>query len=234
MTYNNIEFSMGNLQNNSTATLRKEADLLFISGNYKDALNQYMILGENEYNDPAAQWRAGKCYYHGWGIPLDKNTAIKWFQKAASQNYCEANYILSTMYLSGINVEKNEQKAFNILSDLIEKYEFKGALYTLGFMYLKGQYVQQNVNLGFDLLKKAAEKGHRFAMLKISECYANGLGTVSSDVLSNEWKIKAAQNKLDNPLDIFIDKLKNEDNKSVNFFENLPDYMESSSENYFV
>jgi len=38
-----------------------------------------------EKGNADAQYRLGKMYFHGTGVPKDEHEAVKWFQKAAAQ-----------------------------------------------------------------------------------------------------------------------------------------------------
>lgn len=46
-------------------------------------------------------------YDHGIGVSKDQAEAVKWYAKAAAQDYALGQYNLGTMYESGFGVEKN-------------------------------------------------------------------------------------------------------------------------------
>ena len=50
-----------------------------------------------EQGDEDAQEKLGWMYCHGFGVPQDKEEAVKWYRKAAEQGDAEAQYELGNM-----------------------------------------------------------------------------------------------------------------------------------------
>ena len=48
---------------------------------------------------PEAQYNLGVCYAKGQGVAKDEVEAVKWYRKAAEQNYAEAQYDLGYCYV---------------------------------------------------------------------------------------------------------------------------------------
>ena len=51
------------------------------------------------------------CYAKGIGVAKDEVEAVKWYRKAAEQNYAEAQYNLGYFYDNGKGVTKDEAEA---------------------------------------------------------------------------------------------------------------------------
>ena len=64
------------------------------------------------------------------------------------------------MYLSGIECEKDYEKAFNYLTKADER-RIPDARFYLGSMYIQGQFVEEDVVKGADLISQAAEHGSK-------------------------------------------------------------------------
>ena len=54
----------------------------------------------------------GACYLNGLGVEEDEKRALYWVQKAAEQDYADAQVVLGNFYSEGIGAEKDERKAF--------------------------------------------------------------------------------------------------------------------------
>ena len=64
------------------------------------------------------------------------------------------------MYLSGIECEKDYEKAFDYLTRADESRVPDAGFY-LGSMYIQGQFVEEDAVKGIDLISQAAEHGSK-------------------------------------------------------------------------
>ena len=69
-----------------------------------------------EQGDAYAQFKLGRMYRKGKGVPQDDKTAVKWYKLAAEQGYANAQYNLGLMYrrpgsLYGDGVPQNYKTA---------------------------------------------------------------------------------------------------------------------------
>ena len=63
--------------------------------------------------DAKARYELGRAFFSGTlGVAKDDAEAVKWFRKAAEQNYADAQYILGVCYDSGEGVAKDEIEAY--------------------------------------------------------------------------------------------------------------------------
>jgi tetratricopeptide (TPR) repeat protein len=57
-----------------------------------------------DQGDAVAQWRLGRMYYYGLGVPLEWAETLRWYRKAAEQGHAAAQYDLGNMYYRGLGV----------------------------------------------------------------------------------------------------------------------------------
>ena len=69
--------------------------------------------------------------------------AVKWFRKAAEQNYAEAQYILGVCYEQGEGVAKDQVEAVKWYRKAAEQNDAE-AQYNLGICYERGDGVAED------------------------------------------------------------------------------------------
>src|SRR5262249_14942003 len=60
-----------------------------------------------EQGDARAQYEVGGMYSSGHGVPQDYVEAVKWYRRAAEQNFTDAQDALARMYYNGHGVPKD-------------------------------------------------------------------------------------------------------------------------------
>jgi TPR repeat protein len=53
-----------------------------------------------------AEFRVGRCYLEGGGVPPSRGDGVRWLEKAAAQGYVEAQALLATLCLNGLGPEQ--------------------------------------------------------------------------------------------------------------------------------
>src|SRR6185312_14384498 len=53
-----------------------------------------------------AEFRVGRCYLEGAGVPPSRGDGVRWLEKAAKQGYTEAQALLATLCLNGMGPEQ--------------------------------------------------------------------------------------------------------------------------------
>jgi TPR repeat protein len=135
--------------------------------------------------------RMGKQYFGGRGVPQDYAEAVKWFRKAAEQNYAQAQYALGICYDGGDGVTKDEFEAANWYRKAAEQNDAEGQ-FSLGVRYANGRGVEKDNAEAAKWFRKAAEQGHQPAQQSLGAFYANG--RVAIDIVSGmEGAIDAYQ-----------------------------------------
>lgn len=142
-----------------------------------------------------AQYKLGVCYLLGYGVDIDYNLALCWFNKAASQGDLEALYNIGNIYKS-----TNNNKADSIYSDVVRRarciLNIQGdnseAMSILGLCLLIGNGLPKDENQAFIYLKKAAEKGNSNAQVYLGYCYHFGKGVAIDNVEAIRWCVQSS------------------------------------------
>ena len=87
---------------------------------YKKALEYFDKALDIDKNNASAQFNVGQAYYYGEGVQKDYHKAFAWYTMAANQDYNLAKIQLAEMYFSGKGVNKNVNKAIEIIRPLAE------------------------------------------------------------------------------------------------------------------
>ncbi|MHC5060354.1 MAG: secretin N-terminal domain-containing protein [Planctomycetota bacterium] len=113
-------------------------------------------------------------------------------EKAAEQEYAEAQYNLGVMYSNGQGVEQDYKEAVKWYRKAAEQ-EYAEAQYDLGVMYDNGQGVEQDYKEAVKWYRKAAEQGHAEAQYNLGVMYDNGQGVEQDYKEAVKWYRKAAE-----------------------------------------
>lgn len=118
--------------------------------------------------------------------------ALYWLKKAAQQNYPPALVNLSTLYLTGNLVEKDEEHGIFLL-EKAAKQGYSMAQIRLAFLYFEGKATKQDIGKGLHYLKKAAVYGDAHAQYLLGVIYF----LFNDDIQSHDYLKKAVLQ--DNP-----------------------------------
>ena len=136
-------------------------------GHYEAAL--YDFDKRADQGDPVAQFCLGYMYQHGQGVRANDEKAVKWYTKAADQDYAPAMNNLAKMYVFG-QIDSKSEGEMVLAKELWKQAAKKGnrtAQINLGYMYLRMAEAADLVNfedpVGFvedpeELLKGAASQ----------------------------------------------------------------------------
>ena len=91
--------------------------------------------------DPAAQNDLGWMYQNGRGVPQDDREAIKWYRRAAGQDYAIAQDNLGWMYQHGRGVSQDDVMAVQWYRKAAQGGNLAKAQDNLGWMYQHGRGV---------------------------------------------------------------------------------------------
>lgn len=90
--------------------LYKEAKELCDANEYVKAMTPLRKAAEMGHKK--AQFKLGRCYDKGEGVPEDNIKAFQWYFKSAQQGYDKAQYQVGRCYKKGKGVAKDPQKAY--------------------------------------------------------------------------------------------------------------------------
>src|SRR5215472_18505997 len=120
---------------------------------YVTAMKEYRPLAER--GNAEAQYRVGRMYEFGQGVPQDKAQGIAWVRKAAEQNHADAEYELGVIYVTGDGVKQDDVQAVA----WFRKAAMQGdsmAQHNLGQLYANGQGVDKDYAQAVDWWRKSA------------------------------------------------------------------------------
>ncbi len=103
------------------------------------------------------------------------------FLQLAKSGDVDAQTMLGEMYLDGIGVKVDHQKAFFWLAKAANKGDSE-ACYLLGFMYENGLQVGQSLSRAVSWYKKAALKGDTMAQFNLAMIYKEGKGGIQKNM----------------------------------------------------
>lgn len=155
----------------------------------KEKTTEY--LDDNE-SDPAKQYRRGKAYYSGDGVPQDYQEAARWFRRAADQGNADAQFELGKMYYEGKGVPDNHEQAAEWFRRAGEKGN-ADAQFRLGEMYYEGEGVSKSYEQAEKWYLHAAVQGHTEAQIKLGYLYHDGEGVAKNDAEAAKWFRRAAE-----------------------------------------
>lgn len=130
--------------------------LLKENGDYEKAFSWYSKAANQGY--ASAQFRLGRCYFHGTGVPKDQTKAFYWYSKAAEQGSAEAQTDLGDCYYYGEGTSKDLIKAAYWYSKAADQGD-AGGQYSLGRCYENGEGITQDLEKASELYAKAKKQG---------------------------------------------------------------------------
>lgn len=124
----------------------------------------------------------------------DEKQAFKWITMAAQKDHIPAFRQLGVFYRSGFGVERNTQKAVDLLTQASEKGDVS-SLEILADIYKSGEFNgKKDYEKSRECLFTAALKGSKKALLMTAELYLNGEG-VKKDIDKGVSLMKQASEK---------------------------------------
>ena len=157
------------------------------SGNSKDAVEalKYAAAG----GQPLAQWKLGRMYADGDGVPHDDAKAYEYFQQIVD-NYDEDNpnrreaplvasaFVAVGAYslkgLPAAHVKADPGRALEMFNFAATHFGDANAQYNLARMYLDGAGMDKDSRQAARWLSLAAEKGHAPAQAQLGQLLFNG------------------------------------------------------------
>ena len=102
------------------------------------------VRAKAEKGDAQSQFELGEVFYFGvLGVAEDEAEAVKWFRKAAEQNYADAQCILGVGYTFGQGVAKDDVEAVKWFRKAAEQ-NLARAQFNLGTCYTFGRGVAKD------------------------------------------------------------------------------------------
>ncbi len=138
-----------------------------------------------------AQFKLGRYYELGEGVPKDIEKAISWYTNAAEQGDIKALYNLSMLWFNGQNVPQDYEKVVEWLTKAANQ-GLAQAQYFLGNLSNEGIVMPQDYGEAMKWFRKAADQGYASAQYGLGYLYATGRGVPRDYGEAVKWFRKAA------------------------------------------
>jgi hypothetical protein len=168
------------------------------------------LRAEAQAGDPVAEFRLGRAYETGDGVPRDDTLAVTWYRKAAEQGNPAAENSMGIVYQLGQGVEKNKEEAVSWYRKAA-RHGSPEAMFNLGACYYNGEGLPDDSVRAYAWFLVAQEAGnpaateavHRSetelndlsradAILQIGEMYEKGEYLPQSYENAARWYRKVA------------------------------------------
>jgi SEL1 protein len=125
--------------------------------------------------DPAAKAYLGFMHQHGFGVPQDNKTALRFYRDAAREGNGYALAMLGRMYLHGWSVQQSSREAYKYFTKSSETQNAEG-LMQLGLMYLHGEGTKRDYSKAQVYFSRSAQQGNLVALFNLAQIIHAGLG----------------------------------------------------------
>ena len=171
---------------------RKTA-LLIKQQKYQQAVTLLLPLAKS--GDTESQTQLGSLYENGLGVPRNLDTARRWYESAAEQNYPRAQVNLGVLFQSGTGVSKDLTTAIYWFKKAVALNDPR-AQAKLAYIYLAEPGYKQFENEAVELLKSSAEAGYQEAQFNFAMLLLEGERGITKDKTraTNLLKQSADQN----------------------------------------
>lgn len=123
---------------------------------------------------------------HGKGAWRDAYQAVRYFERAAKQDYAPAICNLAECCELGVGTQKNFVRASGLYKQAAD-LGLEAGKYNLGRCYYFGLGINEDNDKAFEILKPLADGGHAGAQDIIGMCYENGYGTTQNLKLAGRY-----------------------------------------------
>jgi TPR repeat protein len=161
-----------------------------VEQSYTEALKYYALYTEKM--DQEDLYEFGDDYYHVDGEIFNQKVALVYFQKASEKNHGMSQARLAEMYLLGVEVGQNREKAFeliNLSTNNMDKYD----LCMTGERYYYGTGVDIDYEIAAIYFKASADQGNDQAEAKLGDMYYYGLGVEKNHDKAMEWHTRSLE-----------------------------------------
>lgn len=174
--------------NNSTHAQYLLAMLL--ANNKQEHLANFWFLKAAQLGDKNAQYYIALVYDEKGGI-INKTQALQWLEKAAEQNFIDAQIMLGSLFDQDTLLAPNHEKAFYWYEKAAKQNDASAQTF-IASMYRDGRGVTQDIRQAFHWYEKAAQQGDTYGQYNLALMYETGQGVPKKLDLAHFWYQKAA------------------------------------------
>ena len=195
-----------------TASTQAETQAVTVTANAKLSATELADLQKRaDAGDASAQFKLGKAYETGDGVPQRPDQTVIWYRKSAEQGNAKAQNSLGVLYWMGEGVEKDKVQAVGWYRRAARQGD-GNAMFNLGAAYYNGEGVGVNDTLAYAWFllssetgsvsgKDAAERSQKEhsssafneACFAIGQIYEKGEDLPQNFELAAAWYRKAAE-----------------------------------------
>lgn len=149
----------------------------------------------NTSDNPAEEmYQEAQKYCEGIDCQINYRRARKWFERAAELGHRLATFTLSELYMNGIGVRRDMDKARLLLEKMANSRD-AFAMTALGMSYEVDDDDEKNncYVKAREWYKKAAKLDEPLAMEKLGDLYFHGNGVEADFSEAKKWYVKAAE-----------------------------------------
>jgi hypothetical protein len=125
------------------------------------------------------------------GIPKDGGEEMKWMQRASSDGYPDAEFVMAMRYFDGNGVPKDTAQALKLLRGAANAGILR-AEFDLGLYLFRGEVVAMDKTEAMQWFRRAADQGLANAQMILGTAYFTGDGLPKDIKQANSWYEKAA------------------------------------------
>ncbi len=173
------ELALGNIY--IYGSLGVEQDISVAMGWFKKAAMQ---------GNAKAMINLARCFITV-GIP---DEAVKWLEKACEAGDGVAFGMLSELYMDGLGIEQDFNKAFALAKQGADLGDARSDS-IMGTCYLRGQGVEQDIDTAIDWFISASNKGYAYAMIYLGNIFMGDIGDQYTDYQLAEEQLIQATNQ---------------------------------------
>ena len=119
-----------------------------------------------------AEFRIGRCYLEGAGVPPSRGDGVRWLEKAAARDYVEAQTLVATLCLNGLGPEQTGTPAALFGGKTTTAPDFEAALLWA---------------------RRAAESGSAEAQAILGYILSSGPEGLRNELVSGQWFRRSAE-----------------------------------------
>jgi localization factor PodJL len=138
-----------------------------------------------------AQYEFASRLIEGRGVPRDAGEAVRWFEKAAAQDYTPAQFRLGALYEKGVGVERSLKTAAQWYDRAAQAGHVR-AMHNLGVLLADGVNDRPDYLAAAAMFRRAAQHGLRDSQYNLAVLYARGLGVEASLIAAYKYYALAA------------------------------------------
>jgi TPR repeat protein len=146
------------------------------------------------------------------------------FLLAAGLGHGHAQFMLGTIYLEGLGIEKDYQQAYYWFHRTAEQGD-SGALNKLGWMCEAGLGVERDQSRAVNWFRQAAERGHLEAQFNLGAKYDNGEGVSQNHSEAARWYRLSAEQGFSDARFFLAQALESGEGVPINFDEAIDWYI---------